>query len=74
MKADWGQYAAAITDYDAAIRLAPDKARAYRFRGESKLEAGGFLAGNKDLIKANELANPRGFKKIESVIKSAIDP
>ena len=34
----------------------------------------GWQAGNKDLIKANELANPRGFKKIESAIKSAIDP
>ncbi len=60
-----GDYAHAIDDYTAAIRLDPNLAEAYYNRGLVRLQSGDAKAGKADLSKAGEL----GLYTAYSVIK-----
>ncbi|MDE0017220.1 MAG: tetratricopeptide repeat protein, partial [Candidatus Poribacteria bacterium] len=48
-KSKSGDYKGAITDYNTAIHLKPDFARAYYKRGKAKSELGNFSAAKSDL-------------------------
>jgi tetratricopeptide (TPR) repeat protein len=66
-------YAAAITDYNTAIRLDPDNIRAYYYRGLAKREIDRW-GGQEDLQKALKLAEKMGDWKLHSVIQDAMWP
>ena len=44
-----GQYAKAVTEYDAALAIDPQRARAYYGRGLARLKLGNVTGGNVDL-------------------------
>ena len=48
MKADWGRYDAAIADHDTAVRLAPNAAYTYIWRGWTKYKKGRYFAAITD--------------------------
>ncbi len=72
VKGELGQYAAAISDFDIAIRLKPDYAEAYNSRGLAKAELGQHAAAISDYDTAIRLKpdyalayNNRGNAKAE---------
>ena len=56
MYGDLGQYERAIQDYDEAIRLNPQNAKAYYNRGSAYGRIGKSIEAERDFAKAKELA------------------
>ena len=63
-----GDYKGAITDYNAAIRLKPDFARAYYNRGETKGKLGQLSEAMSDLQIAGELAEQIGDTSLKITV------
>ena len=68
-KSKSGDYKGAIADYNTAIHLKPDFARAYYKRGKAKSELGNFSAAKSDLEIAEKLVAQIG----EASLKVTID-
>ncbi len=51
-----GRYQRAIQDYDEAIRLKPNNARAFYNRGKAKFKIGDKVGGNADIARAVKLS------------------
>ena len=70
-KADKGQHFEAISDYDMAVRLNPDNARAYYYRGlaKEKIDRG---RGREDLQKALKFAEKAKEWDLHRTIKQKI--
>jgi tetratricopeptide (TPR) repeat protein len=71
-KASLGHHDAAISDFDAAIRLNPDDMEAYFNRGFSKKKLGHAAEANQDLQKALSLAQEAGDAELITTIKKHI--
>ena len=63
-----GDYKGAIADYNAAIRLKPDFARAYYNRGETKGKLGRLSEARSDLQIAGELAEQIGDTSLKITV------
>ena len=66
---DLGQYLAAISDYDTAIRLKPDYAKAYYNRGTTKTLLNRTSEAKQDLQTALKLAEQAGDEDLKVKIK-----
>ena len=71
-KNELGQYAAAIADYDTAIRLDPDYALAYYNRGAAKHTLGRTREAKRDFQTALKLAKAAGDEVLKAQIESSI--
>lgn len=71
-KSKSGDYTGAITDYNTAIHLKPDFARAYYKRAKAKSELGNFSAAKSDLEIAEKLVAQIGDAGLKVIIEQEL--
>ena len=71
-KSKSGDYTGAIADYNTAIHLKPDFARAYYKRGKAKSELGNFSAAKSDLEIAEKLVAQIGDASLMVIIEQEL--
>ena len=71
-KGQLGQHAAAIADYDIAIRINPDYVNAYYNRGNAKRRLGQYAAAKQDFRTALRLAIKAADTNLKTMVEEAL--